>query len=76
FVALKGCGVFQGKGFEPLIFNAGDAVVVPSAVEDFKLHPQWELEFLRMHIPPKGVSQLSTIVRPEHVLKVMGDQRG
>ena len=72
FTALSGCGVFEGKGFEPVMFNAGDAVVVPSSVEDFDLRPQWELEFLRMHIPPSGVSTLSNIVRPEdapHVAK-------
>jgi len=71
YVALKGCGIFEGKGFEPVMFSAGDAVVVPSAVEDFELRPQWEIEFLRMHIPPSGVSQLSSIVRPEHTLKVI-----
>lgn len=76
FVALKGCGVFEGKQFEPVMFNAGEAVVVPSVIEDFDLRAQWDLEFLKMHIPPTGVSQLSSIVLPEHMLNVIRDKRG
>jgi mannose-6-phosphate isomerase len=73
FVAVRGCGVFEGRGFEPVMFNAGDAVVVPASVADFSLRPQWELEFLRMYIPPVVASHLSSIVRPEHMLKVIRD---
>ena len=54
--------MFKGEGFDPVMFNAGEAVVVPAAVENFELQAQWQIEFLRMHIPPSGVAQLSGIV--------------
>ncbi len=54
FVAVSGCGVIQTEGHAPVSFNQGEAVVVPATVEDFDLRAQWELEFLRMTLPPAG----------------------
>jgi len=54
FVAVNGSGVFRAEGYAPVLFNRGEAVIVPSTLEDFELRPQWELEFLRMSLPPAG----------------------
>jgi mannose-6-phosphate isomerase len=54
FVAVSGCGVFESQGQEAVSLKAGEAVVVPATVEDFGLRAQWELEFLRVTLPPTG----------------------
>ncbi len=54
FVAVSGCGVFETRGQDPVSFMQGEVVVVPATVEDFDLRAQWDLEFLRMTLPPAG----------------------
>lgn len=50
-VAVEGCGVVQAAGAEPVTLAKGDAVVVPAAVENFTVRPQWAVEFLRSRVP-------------------------
>src|SRR5207245_11807081 len=52
-VALKGCGVVEDHGTEPVTFAKGDAVVVPASTWNFDVRPQWNLEFIRAYVPGK-----------------------
>jgi mannose-6-phosphate isomerase len=59
-VATQGCGVIEYEGSAPVAFAAGEAVVVPAAVERFILKPQWELEFLCASVPAEKVDHPKT----------------
>jgi mannose-6-phosphate isomerase len=50
-VALNGCGVLEAAGAPPVTFVPGEAVVVPACVGDFRVRPQWSVEFLRALVP-------------------------
>ncbi len=50
-VALEGCGVVEAEGTEPVTFARGDAVVIPASIDDYRVRPQWTLEFLRARVP-------------------------
>jgi hypothetical protein len=36
---------------QPVTFGRGEAVVVPAAVDWFRVIPQWDVEFLTMKLP-------------------------
>lgn len=55
-VALAGCGRVEAPGLEPLTFARGEAVVVPAAIRQFDVRPQWEVEFLAVVVPPAGAT--------------------
>jgi mannose-6-phosphate isomerase len=59
-VAVEGCGVVEAQGRDPVTLTKGDAVVVPSAVESFKVRPQWAVEFLKASVPDGVVSEPAT----------------
>jgi mannose-6-phosphate isomerase class I len=59
-VAVEGCGVSEGAGAEPVTFAKGDAVVVPASVENFRVRPQWSVEFLRAYVPGKPLPEPET----------------
>jgi mannose-6-phosphate isomerase len=61
-VALEGCGVLESEGASPMSFCAGEAVVIPAAVERFILKPQWELEFLCSSLPAEHVGHPETVL--------------
>lgn len=50
-VALDGCGAVNAKGTDPVIFNRGQAVVVPAVIEQFAVRPQGKLEYMLMRLP-------------------------
>jgi mannose-6-phosphate isomerase len=54
-VALEGCGAIEAKGGQPVTFAKGEAVVLPAALGDYNLRPQWELECLSMCVPAEEV---------------------
>jgi mannose-6-phosphate isomerase len=49
--ALQGCGVVESEGTAPVTLSAGEAVVVPAAVDRFIVKPQWEVELLCSSLP-------------------------
>ena len=59
-VATEGCGVVEHEGGAPVTFAAGEAIVVPAAVERFILRPQWELEFLCSSLPVEQIDHPKT----------------
>jgi mannose-6-phosphate isomerase len=50
-VAINGCGVVEAAGGEPVSFARGECVVVPAGTGEFRVRPQWEVEFLRASLP-------------------------
>jgi len=56
-VAVEGCGVVEAQGRDPVTLAKGDAVVVPAAVQDFTVRPQWAVEFLKASLPSGKVPE-------------------
>ncbi len=50
-VAVEGCGIVESAGQTPVSFAKGDAVVIPAALEEFTVRPQWNVEFLKAYVP-------------------------
>ncbi len=50
-IGLTGCGVVETNDSQPVTFGCGEAVVVPAAVDWFRVIPQWDVEFLTMNLP-------------------------
>ena len=59
-VALEGCGMVEAQGSDPVVLAKGDAVVVPAVVDEFRVRPQWAIEFLRARLPGEPVSEPAT----------------
>jgi len=61
-VALRGYGVIESDGAAPVAFSSGQAVVIPAAVDQFTLKPQWEMEFLCASLPAEKVGHPETVL--------------
>lgn len=59
-VAIDGLGVVESKGRDPVTLAKGDAVVVPAALDEFTVRPQWALEFLRAYVPGIAAGEPAT----------------
>jgi mannose-6-phosphate isomerase len=59
-VAVEGCGIVESPGSNPVTLARGDAVVVPAAVDEFSVRPQWSVEFLKAVIPGASVPEPKT----------------
>lgn len=59
-VAIEGCGMIEAHGTEAVTLAKGDAVVVPAAVGDFRVRPQWTVDFLKAALPGNAVPEPST----------------
>lgn len=56
-VAVEGCGILEAVRSEPVAFAKGDAIVVPASVVEFRVRPQWAVEFLRAALPRQPVAE-------------------
>jgi mannose-6-phosphate isomerase len=59
-VAVEGCGIVEAPGANPVTLARGDAVVVPAAVGEFQVRPQWSVEFLRASVPGASMPEPET----------------
>ncbi len=59
-VAVEGCGIVEVAGQAPVTLAKGDAVVIPAALGQFTLRPQWAVEFLRAGVPGSDVLEPRT----------------
>jgi mannose-6-phosphate isomerase len=59
-VAVEGCGIVESPGANPVTLARGDAVVVPAAVDEFSVRPQWSVEFLKAAIPGAALPEPET----------------
>jgi mannose-6-phosphate isomerase len=50
-VAVEGCGIVEAEGANPVTLAKGDAVVVPAALGEFQVRPQWSLECIKANVP-------------------------
>jgi mannose-6-phosphate isomerase len=62
-VALRGYATIESDGAAPVTFSGGDIIVVPAAVDQFALKPQWEIEFLCASLPVEKVGHPETVLR-------------
>lgn len=60
-VAVSGCGVVEASGGQPVTFAPGEAVVVPACLTEFRVRPQWTVEFLRARVPAGARSEPAVI---------------
>ena len=56
-VCVDGCGVVESDGAEPTTFAKGDAVVVPASTSEFRVRPQWAVQFLKSSLPGRDVPE-------------------
>ncbi|MBI1741050.1 MAG: class I mannose-6-phosphate isomerase [Acidobacteriales bacterium] len=59
-VAIDGCGVVEAQGRDPVTLAKGDAVVIPAALQEFSVRPQWSLEFLKASVPGSPLPEPAT----------------
>jgi mannose-6-phosphate isomerase len=59
-VAVEGCGVVEAQGHDPVTLTKGDAAVIPAALQNFTVRPQWQLEFLKASVPSGTVAEPAT----------------
>jgi mannose-6-phosphate isomerase len=59
-VAVEGCGVVETEGAEPVTLAKGDAVVVPASIREFRVRPQWAVEFLKAKVPGTTLAEPTT----------------
>jgi mannose-6-phosphate isomerase len=59
-VAIEGCGVIESPGADSVTFAKGDAVVIPASTNEFRVRPQWTLEFLRAYVPGRPLPEPET----------------
>jgi mannose-6-phosphate isomerase len=50
-VGITGCGVIESAASGPISFARGECVIVPASVGEFRVRPQWDVEFLRAALP-------------------------
>lgn len=50
-VATEGCAVVEVGGAQSVTMAKGDAVVVPAGLDEFRVRPQWAVEFLKAYVP-------------------------
>jgi len=59
-VAVDGLGVVESAGQASVTLAKGDAVVIPGALEHFRVRPQWALEFLKASVPGETLPEPAT----------------
>lgn len=59
-VALEGCAVIESAAMGPVTLAKGDAVVVPASIQEFRVRPQWEVEFLKAYVPGEQLREPAT----------------
>jgi mannose-6-phosphate isomerase len=59
-VAVEGCGIVEVEGRAPVTLAKGDGVVIPAALEQFSVRPQWAVEFLKAFVPGATVPEPAT----------------
>jgi mannose-6-phosphate isomerase len=61
-VGIEGGGVLECGVGQDIAFTRGECVVVPAAVPEFRLRPQWQLECLRITLPHAQVREPETVL--------------
>jgi len=56
-VTVAGCGQVESPGGGPVTMAKGDAVVVPASVGEYRVRPQWSVEFLLASVPAASTAE-------------------
>jgi mannose-6-phosphate isomerase len=56
-VAIDGCGIVETQGMQPVTLGKGDAIVVPASLGEFRVRPQWQVQFLKASVPGKALPE-------------------
>src|SRR5258706_4994569 len=67
-VALDGCGIVEADGMAPVTFGKGEAVVLPASVGEYRVRPQWAIEFVRASLPVEKVGEPITHQGTENLI--------
>jgi hypothetical protein len=59
-VAVEGCGIVEAAGAQPVTLGKGDAIVAPASLGEFRVRPQWQVEFLKASVPGKLLPEPAT----------------
>ena len=59
-VAVEGCAAVEVPGAETVTLTKGDAVVIPANAGDFRVQPQWTVEFLKAYVPGDSLPDPAT----------------
>jgi mannose-6-phosphate isomerase len=59
-VAVDGCAVVEMSGAEKVTLTKGDAVVIPANAGEFRVQPQWTVEFLKAYVPGNPLPEPAT----------------
>lgn len=59
-VVVEGCGTVEAQGMEGVTLAKGDAVVVPASMGEFRVRPQWTVEFLKAALPGHAMPEPAT----------------
>jgi mannose-6-phosphate isomerase len=59
-VVVEGCGIVEAAGMEPVTLARGDAAVIPASVAEFRMRPQWSVEFLKAYVPGRALPEPQT----------------
>lgn len=54
-VVVRGSGMLEASGREPVRFGKGDALVVPACIQEFEVRPEAELEFIKSYVPAERI---------------------
>jgi mannose-6-phosphate isomerase len=56
-VAIDGCATVEVADAPPTTFSKGDAVVIPASISEFRVRPQWRIEFLKASVPGRSLPE-------------------
>jgi mannose-6-phosphate isomerase len=59
-VVTRGLAMIETEGAAPVTFSSGEVVVIPAAVERFRVLPKWELELLCASLPTERIGHPAT----------------
>jgi mannose-6-phosphate isomerase len=61
-VATQGGAVIEAENTSPVMLTCGECVVIPASVREYRIRPQWNIEFLRSALPVGEVGQPSIML--------------
>jgi mannose-6-phosphate isomerase len=61
-VVVEGAAVLEAAGYDSVHFTKGDAVVVPANIQQFRVQPEGEVQFLKSYVPGRDVPEPDTFL--------------
>lgn len=50
-ISIDGCASVETPGSQPVLFQRGEAVIIPAGISEFTVRPQWQVEFMKAKLP-------------------------